>query len=386
VTATTRAVPDGQATGGAPDGAGGVPSAPVSPAAGAALRRFLDYLAVERGLAANTLSAYRRDLHRYAGWLAASGIDDPARAEEEDVVAFLGALRAGATPVGTRYRASSVARSLAAVRGFHRFLVRERLAGSDPSHDLGTPKVPSSLPKALEIEQVEALLGAVAGDDPRALRDRALLETLYAAGLRVSEATALDLDDVDLDDGAVRAFGKGAKERLVPLGRSARKALEAYLVRGRPVLASLRSGPALFLNAQGTRLTRQGCWKILRRHAKRAGLESHVSPHVLRHSFATHLLAGGADIRSVQELLGHASLATTQVYTKVTQERLREVYLRAHPRARVHSSPDDPAGGPRRAPPAPDDPAGGPRAALSTPGGARPALSTPPDSTGTMIL
>jgi integrase/recombinase XerD len=414
VTATTRAVPDGQATGGAPDGAGGVPSAPVSPAAGAALRRFLDYLAVERGLAANTLSAYRRDLHRYAGWLAASGIDDPARAEEEDVVAFLGALRAGATPVGTRYRASSVARSLAAVRGFHRFLVRERLAGSDPSHDLGTPKVPSSLPKALEIEQVEALLGAVAGDDPRALRDRALLETLYAAGLRVSEATALDLDDVDLDDGAVRAFGKGAKERLVPLGRSARKALEAYLVRGRPVLASLRSGPALFLNAQGTRLTRQGCWKILRRHAKRAGLESHVSPHVLRHSFATHLLAGGADIRSVQELLGHASLATTQVYTKVTQERLREVYLRAHPRARVHSSPDDPAGGPRRAPSAPDDPAGGPRrapsapddpaggprrapsapddpaggprAALSTPGGARPALSTPPDSTGTMIL
>jgi integrase/recombinase XerD len=376
VTATIRAVPDGQASAGAPEGAGGVPSAPVSPAAGAALRRFLDYLAVERGLAANTLSAYRRDLHRYAGWLATSGIDDPARAEEEDVVAFLGALRAGATPVGTRYRASSVARSLAAVRGFHRFLVRERLAGSDPSHDLGTPKVPSSLPKALEIEQVEALLGAVAGDDPRALRDRALLETLYAAGLRVSEATALDLDDVDLDDGAVRAFGKGAKERLVPLGRSARKALEAYLVRGRPALARPRSGPALFLNAQGARLTRQGCWKILRRHAKRAGLESHVSPHVLRHSFATHLLAGGADIRSVQELLGHASLATTQVYTKVTQERLREVYLRAHPRARARSTTSDATGGPRPDRPSP----------ANFTDGARPALSTPPDSTGTMIL
>src|SRR6266540_1940095 len=206
----------------------GVPGAPVGPAARAALRRFLDYLAVERGLAANTLSAYRRDLHRYAAWLAAAGIDDPTRAEEQDLVAFLGALRAGATPVGTRYRASSIARSLAAVRGFHRFLVRERLAGSDPSHDLGSPKVPSSLPKALEIEQVEALLAAVAGDDPRALRDRALLETLYAAGLRVSEATALDLDDVDLDDGTVRAFGKGAKERLVPFGRSARKALESY--------------------------------------------------------------------------------------------------------------------------------------------------------------
>lgn len=324
----------------AADGSGPAParasvaSAPVSPTARAALRRFLDYLTVERGLAANTLSAYRRDLHRYAGWLAAAGIDDPAQAEEEDVVAFLGALRAGATPVGTRYRASSIARSLAAVRGFHRFLVRERLAGADPSHDLGTPRVPSSLPKALSVEQVEALLGAVAGDDPRALRDRALLETLYAAGLRVSEATALDVDDVDLDDGAVRAFGKGSRERQVPLGRSARQALESYLVRGRPSLAGVRSGPALFLNAQGTRLTRQGCWKILGRHARRAGLEADVSPHVLRHSFATHLLAGGADIRSVQELLGHASLATTQVYTKVTQDRLREVYLRSHPRAR----------------------------------------------------
>jgi len=382
----TRTVPDGQAAAGEL-GAQGVPTAPLSPAAGAALRRFLDYLAVERGLAANTLSAYRRDLQRYAGWLAASGIDDPTLAEEEDVVAFLGALRAGATPVGTRYRASSVARSLAAVRGFHRFLVRERLAGSDPSHDLGTPKVPSSLPKALEIAQVEALLGAVAGDDPRALRDRALLETLYAAGLRVSEATALDLDDLDLDDGAVRAFGKGAKERLVPLGRSARKALEAWLVRGRPALASARSGPALFLNVQGTRLTRQGCWKILRRHAKRAGLESHVSPHVLRHSFATHLLAGGADIRSVQELLGHASLATTQVYTKVTPERLREVYLRAHPRARATSasgsagstSPGRRSAAALRSPGSTSFGSGG-RAASGSPG------STLPGPPGTMIL
>src|SRR6266536_1877023 len=308
---------------------GGVPSAPASPAARAALRRFLDYLAVERGLAANTLSAYRR------------------------------ALRAGETRVGTRYRASSVARSLAAVRGFHRFLVRERLAGSDPSHDLGSPKVPSPLPRALSVEQVEALLEAVAGGDPRALRDRALLETLYAAGLRVSEATGLDVDDVDLEDGLVRAFGKGSRERLVPLGRSACRALESYLVRGRPSLASSRSGPALFLNAQGTRLTRQGCWKILRRHARHAGLEAEVSPHVLRHSFATHLLAGGADIRSVQELLGHASLATTQVYTRVTQERLWEVYLRAHPRARV-AAPRHPS--------------------------ARAGHSPTPGSTGTMIL
>src|SRR5829696_6359123 len=286
----------------------GVPTAPVGPAAGAAVRRYLDYLAVERGLAANTLSAYRRDLHRYAGWLAAAGINDPARAGEPDLVAFLGALRAGSTPEGTPYRASSVARALAAVRGFHRFLVRERLAGADPSRDLGTPKVPASLPKALSVEQVEALLGAIAGHD--------------------------------LEDGTVRAFGKGAKERLVPIGRSARRALEGYLVRARPLLAGPRSGPALFLNAQGSRLTRQGCWKILRRHARHAGLEAEVSPHVLRHSFATHLLAGGADIRSVQELLGHASLATTQVYTRVTQDRLREVYLRAHPRAR-HTTPGE---------------------------------------------
>jgi integrase/recombinase XerD len=320
------------------------------PAAAAALRRYLDYLAVERGLADNTLAAYRRDLERYAGWLAAAGIDDPAAAGEDHLVAFLGALRAGATPLGTRYRASSVARSLAAVRGLHRFLVRERLAGDDPCRDLGSPKVPATLPKALSVEQVERLLDAVAGDDPLALRDRALLETLYAAGLRVSEATALDVDDLDLEDGTVRAFGKGAKERLVPVGRSARRALEAYLVRGRPSLARPRSGPALFLNAQGTRLTRQGCWKILRRHARHAGLEAVVSPHVLRHSFATHLLAGGADVRSVQELLGHASLATTQVYTKVTPERLREVYLLAHPRARAAPpvAPGDQRGGSRR--------------------------------------
>jgi integrase/recombinase XerD len=312
----------------------GVETAPPSEQAAAAVRRFLDYLAVERGLASNTLAAYRRDLRRYTGWLAAAGIDDPAAAGEDDLVGFLGALRSGTTPTGGRYRASSVARNLAAVRGFHRFLVREHLAAADPSRDLDSPKVPASLPKALSVEQVEALLGAVAGDEPRALRDRALLETLYAAGLRVSEATALDLDDVDLEDGVVRAFGKGSKERLVPIGRAARGALGAWLVRGRPSLAGPRAGPALFLNAQGTRLTRQGCWKILRHHARRAGLGEAVSPHVLRHSFATHLLAGGADVRSVQELLGHASLATTQVYTLVTPGRLREVYLRAHPRAR----------------------------------------------------
>ena len=309
-------------------------TAPPAPAATRALRRYLDYLAVERGLAANTLAAYRRDLERYLGWLAAAGVGDPAAAEPEHLAAYLGALRAARTPDGRTYHPASVARGLAAVRGFHRFLVKERLAAADPAADLGRPRVPQALPRALTVEEVEALLGAVTGSGALALRDRALLETLYAAGLRVTEAVGLDVDDADLEEGVVRVLGKGSRERLVPIGRAARHALQAYLVRARPALARAGSGPALFLNAAGGRLTRQGCWKILRGHARRAGLEAKASPHVLRHSFATHLLAGGADVRSVQELLGHASLATTQVYTKVTPDRLREVYLRAHPRAR----------------------------------------------------
>ncbi|HKE99893.1 MAG TPA: site-specific tyrosine recombinase XerD [Actinomycetes bacterium] len=312
----------------------GPPAVTAAPRPVAAIGRYLDHLTVERGLAANTLAAYRRDLDRYARWLAEAGVTDPAAADEDLLVAYLGALRAGRTASGQPYRASSVARGLAAVRGFHRFLVRERLAGSDPSRQLGSPKIPSTLPKALTVEEVEALLGAVAGDGPRALRDRALLEVLYAAGLRVSEATALDVDDVDLEEGLVRAFGKGSRERLVPIGRTARAAVAAWLERGRPALARPRSGPALLLNARGERLSRQGCWKLLRAYAERVGLADRVSPHVLRHSFATHLLAGGADIRSVQELLGHASLATTQVYTRLGHERLLEVYLLAHPRAR----------------------------------------------------
>jgi integrase/recombinase XerD len=311
-----------------------------------AVERYLDYLTVERGLARNTLAAYRADLARYARWLAAASVTDPAAADEDLLVAYLGALRAGSTPAGRPYQPSSVARSLASVRGFHRFLVRERLAADDPSRELGTPKVPLSLPKALSIDEVERLLAAVTGDSPRSLRDRALLELLYAAGLRVSEAVALDVDDVDLEDGGVRAFGKGSRERLVPVGRTARTAIEAYLVRGRPALAGADTRGALFLGNRATRITRQGAWKLLRTHAARVGLADKVSPHVLRHSFATHLLSGGADVRSVQELLGHASLATTQLYTKISQDRLIEVYNRAHPRARF---PGDPApGGPAR--------------------------------------
>lgn len=314
---------------------------------GSALRRYLDYLAVERGLADNTLAAYRRDLTRYLRHLAAVGIPDPAHAGEQEIVAYLGTLRQG-SPTQAPLRPASIARSLAAVRGFHRFLVTEHLAGSDPARDLDSPRRPLTLPKALSVEQVERLLAAAGGEDPRGLRDRALLEVLYAAGLRVSEATALDVDDVDLDDGHLRAFGKGRRERLVPIGRAARDAAATYLARGRPRLVRAGSGPALFLSARGRRLTRQGCWKLLRHYATRAGLAPDgpdqpgavpISPHVLRHSFATHLLAGGADIRSVQELLGHASLATTQIYTKVTHDRLLEVYLRAHPRARATPRP-----------------------------------------------
>jgi integrase/recombinase XerD len=318
------------------------------PEAPEAVRRYLDHLAVERGLAGNTLAAYRRDLDRYVAWLAETGAGDPAQADEDRLVAYLGALRAGRTPSGRPYAPASVARGLASVRGFHRFLVAERLAGSDPSRQLGSPKVPATLPKALTVEQVEALLAVVEGDvasapdapaRARAQRDAALLELLYAAGLRVSEATALDIDDLDLEAGSVRARGKGGRERLVPVGRTARAATGRWLKAGRPLLARPRTGPALFLNAHGSRLSRQGTWKLLRAHAERAGLGDLVSPHVLRHSFATHLLAGGADVRSVQELLGHASLATTQLYTKVTDERLLEVYLAAHPRARRRAGP-----------------------------------------------
>jgi integrase/recombinase XerD len=319
-----------------------VSAQPAGPVAGDAVRRYLDYLAVERGLAANTLAAYRRDLERYLRWLAAAGVADPALADPDQLVAYLGALRSGAA--GVAYRASSVARGLASVRGFHRFLVAEELAGSDPSRRLGSPKVPATLPKPLTVDEVARLLDVVGADAAglpdrlaraRASRDHALLELLYAAGLRVSEATAVDIDELDLDDATVRVLGKGGRERLVPVGRSARAALRAWLDGGRPALARAGSGPALFLNTRGGRITRQGAWKLLRHHADRVGLADKVSPHVLRHSFATHLLAGGADIRSVQELLGHASLATTQVYTRVSPEHLRAVYDRAHPRARA---------------------------------------------------
>lgn len=296
--------------------------------------RFLDHLSVERGVAPNTVAAYRRDLRLYVADLTERGIRAPAQIQEQDVSDFLLRLRGKEYAPGRRYSSATVARVLAAVRGFHRYLVREGVAVVDPAEPVGSPRVPRALPKALSKDDVEELLAAVPADGVAACRDRAILETLYAAGLRISELTSLDVDEADLEDATIRCIGKGSKERVVPIGRAAVEALGVYLAESRPKLARARGEHALFLNARGRRLTRQGCWKLLKKYAVRANLTRRVSPHTLRHSFATHLLDGGADIRAVQELLGHASVATTQVYTLVSREKLRAVYEAAHPRAK----------------------------------------------------
>jgi integrase/recombinase XerD len=303
-------------------------------------RGWLEHLRVERGAAANTLSSYQRDLARYRQFLHERGISDPAAVSESDVTEFLASLREGA-PQRPPLSPSSAARTLVAVRGLHRFLVMEGATDTDPAVGVAPPKVPKRLPKAISINDVEDLLSTASlGGTPAALRDRAMLEVLYGAGARISEVVGLDLDDIDLDDldleqGSVRLVGKGSKERVVPLGSYAREAVRAYTVRARPAMALRGKGtPAIFLNQRGGRLSRQGAWAAIHAVAERAGLGDKVSPHTLRHSFATHMLDGGADIRVVQELLGHASVTTTQIYTMVTVQRLREVYAEAHPRAR----------------------------------------------------
>jgi integrase/recombinase XerD len=308
---------------------------------GRVVRSYLDHLTVERGLAANTLSSYRRDLERYLTILAAAGVGDLGAVGPREVAAHLAALRAGDAD-HPPLSAASAARAASAVRGLHRFAVREGLAAADPAREVKPPALPRRLPKALDVSQVERLLAAAEAEaggraaGPLGLRDRALLEFLYGTGSRISEAVGACVDDLDLAEGTALLHGKGGKSRLVPVGGYAREALDAYLVRARPGLAP--RGPQVFVNARGGRLSRQSAWTILRRAAVRAGLPvdgAHgVSPHTLRHSYATHLLDGGADIRVVQELLGHASVTTTQVYTLVTVERLREVYATAHPRAR----------------------------------------------------
>ena len=295
---------------------------------------FLSWLAVERGRAANTINAYRRDLTAYEEFLHGRGlkIADVTESVVEDYVAFLQA--AGRKP-------SSIARALVAVRSLHRFCVDEGTALTDPTGDVGAPPVPQGLPKALSEDEVERLLGAVVGEDAPARRDRAILELLYGTGIRISELVGLSMPDLRLDEGVLRAFGKGSKERVVPIGRCAREALEAWFSpSGRGAMAPERwsrrgDAEAVFLNQRGGRLSRQGAWAIVRRYGDRVGLADRLTPHVLRHSCATHMLDRGADIRVVQELLGHASIATTQVYTRVSTDRLRQVYDQAHPRAKV---------------------------------------------------
>jgi integrase/recombinase XerD len=306
----------------------------MSDALATQIQRFLDHLTVERGLSPNTIAAYRRDLARYREFLARRGIDDGRRVDEASVAAFVARLSASTYGDGRPYRATSVVRTLSSIRSFHRSLMREGGGDRDPAAGIVRPKLPRSLPRPLSVRDVERLLAAPADGTAAGLRDRAVLETMYGAGLRVSELVGLDVDDVDLEEGSVRVLGKGGKERDVPLGRYARDAVVAYLSRARPALATARSRAAMFLNQRGGRLTRQGCSKILAAHARGAGIDKRVTPHTLRHSFATHLLEGGADVRVVQELLGHASVATTQVYTLVTKEHLREAYYTAHPRAR----------------------------------------------------
>ena len=303
------------------------------------VRQHLQYLVVERGLAGNTVASYERDLGRYAGFLAGRGKQALADITELDVAEFRAALRTG-DDEHPPLAVSSVGRAVVAVRGLHAFAHKEGLTTADPAREVAPPAPPRRLPKAIPLDTVERILDAAGSTediDPRVLRDRALLEFLYGTGARISEATGLDVDDLDhlAQDPAVLLTGKGGKQRYVPVGGYAVRAIDAYLVRGRPALAaraSRRQSPGVFLNARGGRLTRQGAWGVLREAALRSG-NSGVSPHTLRHSFATHLLDGGADIRVVQELLGHASVATTQVYTLVTVDKLREVYAAAHPRA-----------------------------------------------------
>lgn len=292
----------------------------------AQLERYLRHLAIEKGRSVHTVAAYRRDLQPM--------LDAGVAWEPAALAAYVRGLRERPEPLA----ASSVTRTISSIRTFSRFLVDEGVLPADPSADLVAPKQPARLPKALTIEQVEQVIAATEGDEPAALRDRALIELLYATGARISEAVALNVDDLIGEDGTselVRLFGKGGKQRIVPVGSYARAAVDAYLVRARPVF-SLRgkATPALFLGVRGARLSRQNAWLLLRAAAERAKLGIELSPHSMRHSFATHLLQGGADVRVVQELLGHASVATTQIYTRVTADALRDVYIGAHPRAR----------------------------------------------------
>lgn len=294
---------------------------------------FLGYLELERGLSRNTLEAYRSDLQQYGEYLDRRDID-PLQISPTQLGAFVSELADGhgeRPPVA----ASTLQRKVACLRSFYRHLRREQLVEHDPTSDLRTPRAGSRLPKVLSRDEVASLLSQPRGSSPGALRDRALLETMYACGLRASEATELLRSDVDLEAGILRARGKGSKERIVPIGSKAIASLQEYLDKGRPTMVGLRDEPRVFVNLRGGGLSRQGLYKIVQRYAASAGLAHRMSPHTLRHSFATHLLAGGCDLRSLQEMLGHADIGTTQVYTHLSPERLRDVYFDAHPRAHL---------------------------------------------------
>jgi integrase/recombinase XerD len=287
---------------------------------------FLNYLTVERGLSDHTLDAYGRDLSRYLSYLETQKISQPEAITPAVVLRFLGHLKQ------TGLSARSRARNLAALRTFHKFLVREKIIADNPTDQVVSPKTLAALPKTLSPIDVESLLASPKGETPLALRDRAMLEILYATGLRVSELVSLQLNDLQLDVGYLTAFGKRSKQRIVPLGEAAVAALHDYLRNGRPGLDKQRGSRHLFLNRSGAGLTRQGFWKIIKRRAREAGIKQSITPHTMRHSFATHLLENGADLRSVQAMLGHADIATTQIYTHVTRERLRQMHAQHHPR------------------------------------------------------
>ena len=294
------------------------------------LEHYIRYLTLERGRSPHTISAYRQDLRAYLDALASHGVVTPAAITLSSAQKYIQNLRGAST---------TVARRVSSIKNFHKYLIEEKVISEDVTSTLVPPALPQRLPKALSISEVQALLEAIPGDEPSALRDRALLEFLYGSGARISEALALTVDDVLDENGrassAVRVTGKGRKQRIVPIGSYAREALDAYLARARPAFAmKTTSTPSVFLGSRGKPLSRQNAWLILQRAAQRAGVSARISPHTLRHSFATHVLSGGADIRVVQELLGHASVSTTQIYTKVTIDTLREVYQSAHPRAK----------------------------------------------------
>jgi integrase/recombinase XerD len=297
---------------------------------------FLGYLELERGLSRNTLEAYRTDLQQFGDYIVRFGID-PLEINPAQLAAFISELAEG-TGGRSPVAATTLQRKIACLRSFYRHLRREQLIDHDPAAELRAPRARTRLPEVLSRDEVIRLLSQPKGTSPGALRDRALLETMYACGLRASEAIGLELSELDLEAGILRARGKGSKERIVPIGSKAIDSLRVYLERARPALVGLRDEPRVFLNLRGSGLSRQGLYKIVQRHAASAGLAHRMSPHTLRHSFATHLLAGGCDLRSLQEMLGHADIATTQIYTHLSADRLRDVYFDAHPRAQIDRS------------------------------------------------